>query len=102
MAIRIARESRNEYLPELEAVAGDELGTLVEHPPNPTNLRQVVLNYTFRYLGLVRGREFLSVARLDPYEQIELSKGAAILMISSDLLVARVPPSVRPRRARSQ
>src|ERR1041384_951005 len=27
-AVRIARESQNDYLPELEAVAGDELGLL--------------------------------------------------------------------------
>src|SRR2546425_8575649 len=38
MAIRIAHESKNDYLPELEAVAGDELSTLFEHPPHPINL----------------------------------------------------------------
>ena len=82
IAIRIARETRNDYLPELEAVAGDELGTLFEHPPNPTNLRVgEVLNNTLRYLGLVRsGEKFYLFARLDPYEQTELrEKGAAML-----------------------
>ena len=81
MAIRIARESKNDYLPELEAVAGDELGTLFEHPPNPLNLRVgEVLNYTLRFLGVVRTNEtFYLFARLDPYEQTELrEKGAAV------------------------
>lgn len=80
MAIRIARESKNDYLPELEAVAGDELGTLFEHPPNTSSLRVgQVLNYTLRFLGLVRTNEtFYLFARLDPYEQTELrEKGGA-------------------------
>ena len=51
MAIRIAHESKNDYLPELEAVAGDEFGTLFEHPPAPASLRVgEVLNFTLRYL----------------------------------------------------
>ena len=33
MAMHIARETQNDYLPELEAVAGDELGLLFERPP---------------------------------------------------------------------
>src|SRR5882724_8983234 len=67
MAIRIARESRNDYLPELEAVAADEFGTLLEHPPNPASLHVGdVLNYTLRYLGQVRSNEvFYLFARLD-------------------------------------
>src|SRR6266480_2718245 len=79
IAIRIARESGNDYLPELEAVAGDELGTLFEHPPNAANLPiGKVLNYTFRFIGSVRsGEMFYVFARLDPYEQLELrEKGA--------------------------
>lgn len=78
MAIRIARETRNDYLPELEAVAGDEFGTLFEHRPDPVNLRVgEVLNYTLRYLGLVRNTEtFYLFARLDPYEQSELREKA--------------------------
>jgi len=80
MAIRIAHESKNDYLPELEAVAGDELSTLFEHPPHPINLRVgEVLNYTFRYLGVVRtGETFYLFARLDPYEQTELRQKAAV------------------------
>jgi hypothetical protein len=78
MAIRIARASNNDYLPELEAVAADELGTLVEHPPAPASLHiGDVLNYTLRYLGSVRVVEnFYLFARLDPYEQTELRKKA--------------------------
>lgn len=80
IAIRIARESGNDYLPELEAVAGDELGTLFERPPNMTNLPiGKVLNNTFRFVGSVRSIEvFYIFARLDPYEQAELKgKGTA-------------------------
>jgi hypothetical protein len=82
MAIRIARDSGNDYLPELEAVAVDELGTLFEHPPNMTNLPVGrVLNNTFRFIGSVRSVEvFYVFARLDPYEQAELKgKGTANL-----------------------
>jgi hypothetical protein len=74
MAIRIARETENDYLPELEAVAVNEFGSLFEKPPRPVNLRVgVVFNNTFRFLGTVRaGETFYVFARLDPYEQAEL------------------------------
>ena len=76
MAIRIARESGNDYLPELEAAAGDELGNLFEQPPKPAELLVgEVYNNTFRFLGAVRsGDLFYIFARLDPYEQAELMK----------------------------
>src|SRR2546425_5026743 len=79
IAIRIARESGNDYLPELEAVASDELGTLFEHPPNVTSLPiGKVLNNTFRFIGSVRtGEIFYVFARLDPYEQAELKEKGA-------------------------
>jgi hypothetical protein len=74
MAVRIARESQNDYLPELEAAARDELGNLFERPPNPASLViGEVYNNTFRFLGAVRsGDIFYIFARLDPYEQAEL------------------------------
>ena len=74
MAIRIAQQTRNDYLPELEAVAGDELGLLFERPPRSDTLRiGEVLQSTFRYLGVVRtGELFYVFARLDPYERSEL------------------------------
>ena len=73
IAIRIARESGNDYLPELEAVAADEMSTLFEHPPKPVALRVgAVLGRKFRFLGSVRSGEIFYVfARLDPYEQVE-------------------------------
>ena len=80
MAIRIARETENDYIPELEAAAGDELVNIFERPPKPASLRvgQVYSN-TFRFLGTVRsGDTFYVFARLDPYEQAELmEKGKA-------------------------
>lgn len=83
IAIRIAKESQNDYIPELEAVSRDELGTIFELPPRPENLRiGEISNSTFRFLGPVRsGETFYVFARLDPYEQAELlghvTKGSA-------------------------
>jgi hypothetical protein len=75
VAIRIAEETQNDYLPELEAVAGDELGLLFERPPRFATVKVGdVLQSTFRYLGTVRsGEVFYVFARLDPYEQAELT-----------------------------
>lgn len=102
MAIRIARESGNDYLPELEAVAGDELTTLFERPPNMTNLPVgKVLNNTFRFIGSVRSAEvFYIFARLDPYEQAELKgKGTANLEGASGAENAKPGhPATRPRK----
>ena len=74
VAIRIARETQNDYLPELEAVSREELRLLFEQPPRVETLRvDEVLAYTFRFLGTVRNSEtFYVFARLDPYEQSEL------------------------------
>ncbi|MEP6920459.1 MAG: hypothetical protein ABI967_04980 [bacterium] len=74
MAVRIARESGNDYLPELEAVSRHEMGLLFEKPPRPEALRSgEVIQHTFRFLGSVRsGEVFYLFARLDPYEQSEL------------------------------
>jgi len=74
MALQIARTSHNDYLPELEAVAADELTTLFETPPSPRTFRTgAILDNTFRYLGALReGETFYLFARLDPYEQAEL------------------------------
>jgi hypothetical protein len=74
MALQIARDTQNDYLPELEAVAGDELGLLFQRPPRFHTLRiGEVVQTNFRYLGAVRtGEVFYLFARLDPYEQAEL------------------------------
>ncbi|HWS98884.1 MAG TPA: hypothetical protein VN256_01335 [Pyrinomonadaceae bacterium] len=74
MALKIARETDNDYLPELEAAARDELGSLFETPPKVTELRVgQIYNNTFRFLGPVRsGDVYYIFARLDPYEQAEL------------------------------
>ncbi|HEX5701862.1 MAG TPA: hypothetical protein VFX97_01430 [Pyrinomonadaceae bacterium] len=74
MAIRLVTKSDNDYVPELEAVAADEMRILFEEPPSPRTLRvsQIVKN-TFRYLGPVTsGEVFYVFARLDPYEQAAL------------------------------
>jgi hypothetical protein len=76
MAIKLARESDNDYLPELEAVAAYEMGLLFgSNPPQAARLKPgEVLRNTFRFLGVVRsGETFYLFARLDPYEQAELN-----------------------------
>ncbi len=74
MAIGLVRQSGNDYVPELEAVAVDELRTLFETPPNPATFRtNEILANKFRFLGAARtGEVFYLFARLDPYEQAEL------------------------------
>ena len=74
MAIKLVRQSGNDYVPELEAVAPDELRTLFERPPNPATFRaNEVLSDKLRFLGAVHsGEVFYLFARLDPYEQAEL------------------------------
>jgi hypothetical protein len=74
MALRIARESDNDYLPELEAAASDELGNIFERPPKIASLVVgEVYSNTFKFLGAVRsGDIFYIFSRLDPYEQAEL------------------------------
>src|SRR5215216_7501804 len=69
MAIRLARETHNDYLPELEAVSGDEMNLLFgSNQPQAARLRVgEVLRNTFRFLGPVRvvNETFYLFARLD-------------------------------------
>lgn len=74
MAVRLVRTTGNDYVPELEAVAPDELKTLFENPPRAGSFKpDQVLNNKFRFLGVIQANEpFYVFARLDPYEQAEL------------------------------
>jgi hypothetical protein len=92
MAIRIARETENDYLPELEAVAADELRSLFENPPSPGSLRVgKIFNNTFRFLGTVRsGENFYLFARLDPYEQADLMEQEKRKAVAAPQTVAPV------------
>ena len=76
MAIRLVRQSGNDYVPELEAVTQDEFGTLFEKPPKPAMFRaNEILANKFRFLGAIHsGEVFYLFARLDPYEQAELMR----------------------------
>ena len=79
MALRLARESQNDYLPELEAVSAGELRMLFgSDPPAPAGMKiGEVFRNTFRFLGVVRsGEVFYMFARLDPYEQAETTEKA--------------------------
>lgn len=108
MAIRLVRQSGNDYVPELEAVTQDEMGTLFEKPLKVTVFRanEVVAN-KFRFLAQIHsGEVFYLFARLDPYEQAELmqrsKKEPAIIVTGSGSGVAggqRVgETNSRPRR----
>ena len=110
VAIRIARENDNDYLPELEAVSLDEFEQLFEEPlPEPTALRVgETLRYQFRFLEAVtvQREKFYVFARLDPYEQAELRKqGEAKAKAEPRTEAAPTPPApdsaTRPRRANS-
>ncbi len=70
----VAERLRLDYVPELEAVAPDELKTLFENPPRAGSFKpDQVLNNKFRFLGVIQANEpFYVFARLDPYEQAEL------------------------------
>jgi hypothetical protein len=74
MAIRLVRQSGNDYVPELEAVTQDELRTLFENPPKAAAFRpNEIIGNKFRFLAPVHSAEvFYLFARLDPYEQAEL------------------------------
>lgn len=104
-AIRIARETGNDYLPELEAVVAGELGNLFEHPPRPASLSVGrVFNNTFRFLGTVRAVEtFYIFARLDPYEQADLMERENSKPVAAPPAPATsagtVEPQTRSRRA---
>ena len=77
MAIRLARESNNDYLPELEAVSAAEMRLLFgpQTPPVASLKPGEIFRNTFRFLGTVRsGEVFYLFARLDVYEQAELSE----------------------------
>jgi hypothetical protein len=93
MALRIARETRNDFLPELYAVARDEFGTLFDPQPEPTAFRVgEIVNNTFRYLGTVRAVEtFYLFARLDVYEQAELSRKGEAQPAADNATAASAP-----------
>lgn len=79
MALRLARESHNDYLPELEAVSASEMRLLFgpKAPPVASLKAGEVVRNTFRFLGTVRsGEVFYLFARLDVYEQAELAEKA--------------------------
>jgi hypothetical protein len=95
MALRLARESKNDYLPELEAVSLPEFEQLFDAPwPEPSALQVgEVIEYKLKYLGAVvsRGERFYLFARLDPYEQAELRKKAGESKPQTDSRAATTP-----------
>ena len=107
VAMRIARETRNDYLPELEAVTPDEFHTIFEYPPRPGTFGTgQVLSNTFRFMGTVRSGElFYIFARLDPYEQADLiehsQQGTATTTQAGNSAQHTGTATSRPRRVGS-
>jgi hypothetical protein len=108
VAVRIARETDNDFLPELEAVSAGEFDQIFFAPiPKVSDLTLgEVYDFKFRYLGPVRsGRETFHVfARLDPYEQAELRKqrkAAAGDGAHASSATGSDDANVRPRRVNS-
>jgi hypothetical protein len=110
MALRIARENKSDYLPELEAVSQPELDQLFESPPKAADLQVgTTLEYKFKFLGAIaaRGERFYLFARLDPYEQAEERKKASAAAPQPNAHAATASPSptpsanARPRRVTS-
>jgi hypothetical protein len=106
MALRIARTSGTDYLPELEAVSPEEFVQFFEEPPKPAELQpDAVLEYKFRYLGtvLTKGEKFYLFERLDPYEQAEQRKKSEAQPQPAAHALAQpaagADAAVRPRRA---
>ena len=102
MAVRLVRQSGNDYVPELEAVTSEELGTILERPPKPMTLRknEVVAN-KFRFLGQVHsGDVFYVFARLDPYEQADLMSRGGGPSASSETNAKGQPVGQSTTRAR--
>lgn len=102
-AIRLARQSGNDYVPELEAVAFDEFGTIFERAPRATAMQpNEILANKFRYLGSVHtGETFYVFARLDPYEQADLMERTSKSVSSTPSTgggAGRVEASSRARR----
>jgi hypothetical protein len=99
IAVKIARETANDYLPELEAVAVTELNTLFDPLPRLAELKPgAMVNDAYRFLGVVRAGELFYVfARLGPFEQQELQQqrgkqlgaGASVRMNAEAWLAAQ-------------
>ncbi|MDQ3745284.1 MAG: hypothetical protein M3444_12950 [Acidobacteriota bacterium] len=107
MALRLARESRNDYLPELEAVSLPEFEQLFDAPwPEPSALKVgEVIEYKLKYLGAIvsRGERFFLFARLDPYEQAELRRKAGETKPQTDSRAATTTqPAQTPQPAATQ
>jgi len=103
MALRIATETQDDYLPELEAVTADEFRLILQRPPRSGSLRVgEVLQSTFRYLGVVRaGEPFYLFARLDPYEQSDLMERQPGATTNDSSLIDvsnKIRPLTRARR----
>jgi hypothetical protein len=102
MAVRLVRQSGNDYVPELEAVTTDEFGTIFERPPRPATFRaNEIFANKFRFLGQVHaGENFYLFARLDPYEQAELIQRAPKVSAASENAAKGQPIGQTSTRAR--
>lgn len=78
-ALKMARETDNDYIPEMEAVTQKEFRILFpDDPPAVSELKPgEVYNFSYRFLGSARSAEtFYIFARLDPYEEERMRRAA--------------------------
>ena len=105
MAMRIARDTENDYLPELEATTRDELKSIFEKPPSVAGLKPgAIVGGKFRFLGAITVNEtFFLFSRLDPYEQAEVLKKSRPNATSDGLSdrQQQAGHAIRPRRLTS-
>jgi hypothetical protein len=101
-AVKLVRQTGNDYVPELEAVAVDEFRTIFEQPPQPATLRvNEVFGNKFRFLGSIHtGETFYVFARLDPYEQADLIQRGSKASASAGLPETGAGNSINNIRAR--
>ena len=101
-AVKLVRQSGNDYVPELEAVTIDEFRTIFERPPQPGALRvNEVFGNKFRFLGSIHtGETFYVFARLDPYEQADLITRGSKTSVSSGVQDNSVANGLNNTRAR--
>jgi len=79
-ALKLANETVNDYIPEMEAIAAKEFHILFfDNPPPIAELKiGEIYNFSYRFLGSVKNAQtFYIFARLDPYEEDEVRRKIA-------------------------
>jgi len=91
-ALKLANETVNDYIPEMEAITAKEFHILFfdKQPPIAELRVGEIYNFSYRFLGSVKNAQtFYIFARLDPYEEDEvrrkIAQSAKLPVQNSDL-----------------